>query len=83
MSWDPTPFFASFAGASYREFRAQLERDLARLFAEARALGGLVRDRLGAWADVLVRLEDATARSAHLASYLGCLSAADARDEAV
>ncbi len=83
MTWDLTPFFASFDGEEYRAFRVQLERDLALLLAEIRALRGLARDRAGDWAGLLVRLEDATARSAHLASYLGCLSAADSRAEAV
>ena len=83
MSWDLTPFFASFDGEAYRAFRARLGDDLEELLSEARALGGLARERIGAWASLLVRLEDATARSAHLASYLGCLSAADLRDEAV
>ena len=83
MSWDLTPFFPSFDGPEYRAFRAQLARDLETLDAEARALGKLGRERLNEWAALLVRLEDATARSAHVASYLGCLSSADSRDEAV
>jgi oligoendopeptidase F len=83
VSWDLTAFFASFAGDEYRDFRAQLERDLASLLEESRTLGALSRESSNAWAELLVRLENATARSAHLASYLGCLSAADSRDEAV
>ncbi len=83
MSWDLTPFFASFDGEEYREFRTHLAADLADLLAEVRALGGLSHGRSFAWAALLIRLEDATARSGHLASYLGCLSAADSRDEDV
>ena len=83
MSWDLTPFFASFDGEAYRAFRTQLAADLVTLLSEIRTLGGLTRERIGAWAALLVRLEDATARSAHLASYLGCLYAADSRDEDV
>jgi oligoendopeptidase F len=83
VSWDLTPFFPNFDGVEYRAFRAQLESDLARLRSEIAELGVLSRERLSAWADLLLRLEHATARSAHLASYLGCLSAADSRDEAV
>ena len=83
MSWDLTPFFASFDGDAYRAFRAQLARDLDGLLSEARALGALTRERIGAWSALLVRLEDATARGAHLATYLACLQSADSRDEAV
>jgi oligoendopeptidase F len=83
VSWDLEPFFASFDGAEYRAFRARLADDLASLACDVRALGGLARERVGAWAGILLRLENATARSAHLATYLGCLSAADSRDEAV
>lgn len=83
MSWDLSPFFASFDGREYREFRTRLARDLAQLLADARDLGALERERIPDFASLLERLEDATARSAHLASYLGCLHAADSRDEAV
>lgn len=83
MSWDLTPFFPTFEGPEYRAFRERLAGDLAGLHAEVGALGGLASERSGAWASLLVRLEDATSRSAHLASYLGCLHAADSRDETV
>jgi len=83
VSWDLTPFFPSFDGPEYRAFRAQLAGDLAALLSDARALGALESGRLGDWAVLLVRLEDATARSAHVASYLACLSSADSRDETV
>ena len=83
MSWDLTPFFASFDGQEYREFRNRLARDLAQLLADARDLGALDRERIPDFASLLERLEDATARSAHLASYLACLHAADSRDEAI
>ncbi|MGH7291151.1 MAG: hypothetical protein ACREJT_08080, partial [Myxococcota bacterium] len=83
MSWDLTPFFPSFDGPEYRAFRAQLARDLGALHADARALGALTGERLDDWVSLLLKLEHATARSAHVASYLGCLSSADSRDEAV
>jgi len=83
VSWDLTPFFASFDGEEYRAFRARLAEELDEQLATLRAIGGVTRERLDAWAALLVRVEAATARSAHLASYLGCLSASDSRDEAV
>jgi pepF/M3 family oligoendopeptidase len=47
------------------------------------SLAPIRRDELARFAEVLLEIEDASARSAHLGSYLGCLSAADSRDEAV
>jgi oligoendopeptidase F len=83
MGWDLTPVFPSFDGPEYREFRGALARDLDALLGEARALGGLVGASADAWAHLLVRLEQAAARSGHLASYLSCLQSADSRDENV
>ncbi len=83
MSWDLTPFFASFEGPEYRTFRDRLAADLAGLLADVGAFGPLARERVPGFAEILVRLENVTARSAHLASYLGALHAADSRDEAI
>jgi len=81
--WDMTPYFPAFDGAEYRAFRAQLAGDIARLQRDARALGEVGDGSLAAWVDLLVRLEDVASRTGHLAGYLGCLSAADARNEAI
>lgn len=81
--WDLSPYFPEIAGPAYRTFRETLDADVARLHAEVRALGGLAPDGLDAWSAWLLRLEDASARSSHLGSYLACLGAADAGDETV
>jgi len=81
--WDMTPYFPEFDGESYREFRRRLESDIASLLREALQLGQLLDENLEAWTELLTRLEDVTSRGSHLASYLGCLGAADSRDEAV
>jgi oligoendopeptidase F len=83
LGWDLKPFFPSFDGPEYRAFRAALARDLEALLADARALAPLGQANVDAWADLLVRLEQAVARGGHLASYLSCLQSADSRDEAV
>jgi oligoendopeptidase F len=84
-NWDMTPYFPEFAGRQYDEFRQALRMDVARLLAEVEALGPLDRSSAAAagWTSLLQRLEAVTARTAHLASYLGCISAADSRDEAI
>jgi oligoendopeptidase F len=82
-NWDLTPYFPSFDGPEYRTFRDALAAESAALPDRVRASGPLERERLERFAELLLELETASARSAHLGSYLGCLSAADSRDEAV
>ncbi len=82
-NWDMTPYFAEFAGPAYLEFRRELARDVEALRGEVADLGAIEAGNLASWADLLQRLEGATSRSGHLAGYLGCLGAADARDELV
>lgn len=81
--WDMTPYFEEPGGEAYRSFRAALDRDVARLVEQARALGPIARGTVEDWIGWTVRLEEAQGRSAHLASYLGCMGAADARDESI
>lgn len=81
--WDMTPYFPEFDGTEYRAFRDALGAALASWLERVRALDALSASSLDAWADHLAALEDLTNRSAHLASYLGCLGAADARSEGI
>jgi oligoendopeptidase F len=81
--WDMTPYFPEFAGSAYREFQASLTDDVANLLGEVRSAAPLSDETVPAWAALLVRLEEIASRSAHLHSYLGCLGAADARDEEI
>lgn len=81
--WDLTGYFPEFDGAAYREFRDSLEREAEALEAVFSALGPLTRTSGAGWREALLRLEDAAGRAAHLGSYLGCLSAADAGDTGV
>jgi oligoendopeptidase F len=82
-NWDMTPYFPEVDGDVYREFRKQLAGEVAGLLREAQGLGAIAVDTLTSWASLLARLEDVSARSNHLAGYLGCLGAADSRDETV
>ncbi len=81
--WDMTPYFPEFDGSEYREFRASLIADVANLLGEVRSAAPLSDQTSSAWAALLARLEEIASRSAHLHSYLGCLGAADARDEGI
>ncbi|MFQ5697665.1 MAG: M3 family oligoendopeptidase [Myxococcota bacterium] len=81
--WDLTPYFDSLGGGEYRAFRSDFDREVRALEREALALGGIEPESLEGWRALMLRLEDATARSGHLASYLGCLGAADSRDAEV
>ena len=81
--WDMTPYFDAFDGDDYQAFRQALARDVEALQREVDDLGGLASDPHEDWVALLVRLEDLSSRTAHLAGYLGCLSAADARNEDV
>jgi len=83
QDWDLTPYFPAFDGAEYRAFRDALEGDAAALAAVFQGLGPLGAASADGWREALLRLEDVVGRAAHLGSYLGCLSAADARDTRV
>ncbi len=80
--WDMTPYFDSFEGDAYLAFRGALHDDLDRLAREIEGLDALTGSE-ARWAAALVGVEDANARLNHLGGYLGCLSAADSRDERV
>ena len=78
-----TPYFPEVHGRAYRRFRADLDADVSALGDECRTRGTIDEDGLALWAVFLLRLEDVAARTSHLASYLGCIGAADARDEVI
>ncbi len=80
--WDLTAYFSAHGAPDYCEFVAGLARDLPALGARVAALPPLAPAAFAAWAALLADVEDFTARLRHLGSYLGCLSAGDARDEA-
>lgn len=82
-NWDMTPYFPSFGGEEYQAFRDALAADVARLQEESASLEPVSEANRATWSDLLSRLEDVFARHRHLGSYLGCLGAADARDEGV
>ena len=89
-TWDLTGYFPSFDGTEYRAFKLALRTEIAAALTRATALpvlpataAQLDRAALAAWAAAFAVLEDLGARHSHLGSYLGCLGAANAADEAV
>lgn len=82
MDWDLTPYFPAFNGPEMRRFKETLERDIAALRAEAAGLEPLNKETIKAWETILLRCEDVLSRLWHISSYVGCLAAADARNEA-
>ncbi|MDG2308459.1 MAG: M3 family oligoendopeptidase [Candidatus Binatia bacterium] len=82
-NWDMTPYFASFGGAEYTAFRDHLAIDVDTLQSDVGRADAISPATHEAWTEILERLEDVFARHRHLGSYLGCLGAADARDDNV
>lgn len=72
--WSLNSYFSVFGGPDYRAFRADLETDLAAL-----------RESVGAGplAEAINTYEGLVARFGHLSSYVGCLAADDAGNDAV
>lgn len=79
--WDMTSYFPTFGGEEYRSFLEDLSTQVSSLCADLPDLGAVVLPHLEAWEVWLLQLEGVVARNRHLASYLGCLSAADSRNE--
>ncbi len=82
MNWDLSSYFPEFDGPELRQFKAALVADLGRLLAETEVLVPLDAQNLGAWEGLFTRAEEVGTRLGHWASYTGCLSAADAANEA-
>ena len=81
-TWDLTGYFPEFDGKAYRTFKQALRQELASRLTEAARLAPLGAGNRKDWAAVFLAWEDLGARLTHLASYLDCLSAADAASEA-
>jgi oligoendopeptidase F len=79
--WDLTTFFPEFKGPAMIEFRETLESDLKALTEEASRLDVLTNDTADEWEQLVLATEDLRARTSHLYSYVGCLSAAHAGND--
>ena len=82
LVWDLNSYFKEFNGPEMMAFKDTLRTEMAQLQKEAAALDALSAATADAWADLIVRSEDWSVRYYHISSYVGCLSAADARNSA-
>ncbi len=81
--WDLTSFFPTFQGPEYKKFLDECRHDVAALQTEAAGLGAMTGANVNAWAELLARVENLSARLGHVGAYLDCLQAEDTRVEAV
>jgi oligoendopeptidase F len=81
--WDLSPYFPEFDGPEMRAFKVGLDRDIERLTTSSSELRVFGKETLDQWEALILVAEDVYARLGHLSSYLGCLEAADAHNEAV
>ncbi|MDA0747363.1 MAG: M3 family oligoendopeptidase [bacterium] len=79
--WDLSSFFPEFNGPEMVAFKETLQKDLDGLQKRAAALPGLLDENQTEWETVFVETEELLTRLHHLGSYVGCLTAADARNE--
>ncbi|RJQ56460.1 MAG: M3 family oligoendopeptidase [Desulfobacteraceae bacterium] len=87
MDWDLTSYFPSFDGPEYRAHRDALEQALPKFGEKAASLGALSGEnmdqmgQMGQWEALLLERERLIEDYSHLSSYIGCLNAADSRNE--
>lgn len=82
QTWNLDSYFSKFDGDDYRSFKASLARDLGTQLEAAAGEPPLGGGTAAAWVGIFAGWEDLCARLSHLGSYLSCLSAADAANEA-
>ncbi len=82
MDWDLTSYFPDFNGPEIKRFKKDLQNDIASLQKVATALPSLDYESQTEWEKVFLKNEDILRRLSHLSSYIGCLVAADTRNEA-
>ena len=81
--WDLLPYFPEFDGPQMRAFKVGLDRDIERLKTSSSELTVFSGETHDQWEALILIAEDVYSRLGHLSSYLGCLEAADAHNEAV
>jgi oligoendopeptidase F len=81
-TWTLETYFPSFDGPEYRAFFATLSADLEAAIHDVSGAPDLTAETMEAWIVLFERYEDIGARLGHIGSYLGCLGAADAANEA-
>jgi len=80
--WDLSAYFPSLDSDAFRTFRDQFAADVETLQKRAALLGPLTTETAPSWGEVIIQFEKLYPRISHMGSYLGCLTAANSRDEA-
>ena len=80
-NWDMSTYFDAFDSEQYRAYRNGYKQNITVVLQRARALGGLTPETLSEWVTLLLDAEQLMVQGRHLFSYLGCLSAADSKNE--
>jgi oligoendopeptidase F len=81
-NWDMTSYFPEFNGAEMQDFKRALAEGAAQLQSEAAGIGTLTGETAAQWEGVMLKTEEMYARLTHMFSYITCLRAADAMNEA-
>lgn len=82
MDWNLESYFPAFDGPEYRRFKLELEQAFAALRARLDAQDtGLEPGSFAGWQAAISAYEEIQRRLDHLASYLGCLTAANSSHE--
>ncbi len=82
MNWDLTSYFPEFDGREMRHFKERLKKDIGALKEKAGSLSTLNDLNKAEWEEVLLLNENLLKRFSHISSYIGCLSACDANNQA-
>lgn len=82
MTWDLSRYFPAFNGPEMLQFKEAICSAVAALQKTAASLPVLNAASTPDWEAVLLQHEDVMRRMSHLSSYVGCLAASDARNEA-
>lgn len=82
MNWDLKSYFPCFDGPEMKQFKTDLERDIAAVQKEASGLKPLCRENADEWERLFIKAEGILQRQSHLESYLSCLGSADSKNEA-
>jgi oligoendopeptidase F len=82
MNWDLSSYFPEFNGPEMRDFKDRLKKDIESLKQKAGSLSSLDDSNKAEWEELLLMNENLVKRFSHLSSYIGCLSACDANNEA-
>ena len=82
MIWNLDSYFPVFNGPEMTAFKDALQDDIRQLTADARQMPDLDQHGAADWEKIILALEDAQMRLEHWSSYVSCLEAAQAAEEA-